>query len=281
MKSKLIRKNILLVFLTYIPFLYGEYQYNFTVCTMFRNQSTWIQEWVAYHHYILGVEHFYLYNHDSDNDYQETLAPYIEAGIVEVIDWHSCEEHAIANPDSVGFVQYQLGAFNDCLKKRAYGKAKWIAVIDMDEYIVPVNGSSSFHELLQKHEASDIAAILLNWVMFGSSYVWEILPKELMVEKLLLRPPLDFEHNYQTKCIYRPEGVEFCGIHGGFYHPGYSTLHLDRNDFRIHHYWMRTEKFFLQVRNPDLEGYSKKYNIERDEAMLQFVPKLKAALFPD
>jgi hypothetical protein len=54
---------------------------------MFKDEAPWLKEWISYHHNILGVEHFYLYNNDSSDDYREVLRPWIDQHIVELIDW--------------------------------------------------------------------------------------------------------------------------------------------------------------------------------------------------
>ena len=42
---------------------------------MFRNERRYLVEWVL-HHYLLGVEHFYLYDNESEDKPEEVLRPY-------------------------------------------------------------------------------------------------------------------------------------------------------------------------------------------------------------
>ena len=35
----------------------------------------------------MGVERFFLYDHDSVDDHRRQLAPYIDAGVVTLYDW--------------------------------------------------------------------------------------------------------------------------------------------------------------------------------------------------
>ena len=48
---------------------------------MFRNEAAYLKEWIEYHH-LAGVEHFWLYNNNSTDQWQDVLQPYIDWGIV-------------------------------------------------------------------------------------------------------------------------------------------------------------------------------------------------------
>lgn len=41
---------------------------------------------------LIGIEHFYLYNNNSTDNYEEVLKPYIDKGLVTLIDWP--QEHS-------------------------------------------------------------------------------------------------------------------------------------------------------------------------------------------
>ncbi len=56
------------------------------VCAIFKNESVFLKEWLEYH-LLIGVEHFYLYNNFSEDNYQDILAPYIEKGQVTLTEW--------------------------------------------------------------------------------------------------------------------------------------------------------------------------------------------------
>ena len=48
--------------------------YDLAVVAIFKNEGRYLDEWLAYH-LLAGVEHFYLYNNDSSDNYKEVLAP--------------------------------------------------------------------------------------------------------------------------------------------------------------------------------------------------------------
>ena len=170
---------------------------------------------------------------------------------------------------------YQLGAYNECLKKRALGKAKWVAVIDVDEFIVPVNGISSFKRCLRTAEKRRKGSIKFSWRMFGTSNIWDLKPSELLTERLVMRGEDNAHAHKCGKCIHRPEAVNFCHIHDACkLKEGFRFRHVDADEIRIHHYWARTEKFSLEKRGTKAELY----NSVADRTMDQYIPRLKKAL---
>ena len=102
--------------------------YELTIASMFYNEAPYLKEWIEYHR-MVGVEHFWLYNNGSTDHWEEVLQPYIEGGIVEVT-YHP-------TPAEGFFGATQLRAFKEGIR-RAVGNAKWIALIDIDEFLLPM-----------------------------------------------------------------------------------------------------------------------------------------------
>jgi hypothetical protein len=258
-----------------------NHPYRLAICAMFKNEAPWLKEWVLYHHKVLGVNRFYLYNNESSDNYKEVLKPFIDKGIVELIDWDS------ANPAHQAFGPFadfpwgpaQLGAYNDCLKHRSLGKAKWVAMIDIDEFIVPVHGVDQFYNLLNHAEKSNKAAVCLHWRVFGTSGVDDLAPGELLTEKLVWRSQDDYPWNERVKSIYRPEGVAFCLVHvAEKLNPHFGSTTLDPDEARIHHYWCRTNRFCTERRNisplAKPEFFEELHQVE-DRSILQYLPALR------
>lgn len=100
---------------------------------------------------MLGVDHFYLYNNNSTDDYLEVLSPFIESGIVTLKDWEM--EHG------------QMAAYRDFYENRK-GETNWVIFLDMDEFICPVE-AADIREWL--HGYRKYPSVLLYWKMFGTS----------------------------------------------------------------------------------------------------------------
>ena len=124
---KELRKNLKLPFLRWklerlVPKDIGEKKYNVSICAIFRNEAPYLKEWIEFHK-IVGIEHFYIYNNFSDDNYKEVLRPYMEDGTVDLIEWP--------------YEQGQMKGYQDCLTKYSV-ETKWIGFIDLDEFVVPV-----------------------------------------------------------------------------------------------------------------------------------------------
>ena len=110
----------------------------------------YLKEWIDYHKRV-GVDHFYLYNNNSSDNYTEVLRPYVESGIVDLIDW----------PHN----QAQMEAYQDCFTKFR-GDTSWLGFIDIDEFVVPVE-DESVRDFFVKHQYDQ--AILIYWKIFGTN----------------------------------------------------------------------------------------------------------------
>jgi hypothetical protein len=269
-------KKCLLLILIFLSSCSTPYPYRLAVCAIFKDEAPWLKEWLTYHHDVLGVDHFYLYNNESSDDYLAVLQPFVDQGLVDLIDWDS------QNPAHLAYGPFmdapwsaaQLGAYNHCLQKRALGKAQWVAMIDIDEFIVPANGINSFYRLLQKAYSKGRGTVSLQWRMFGTSDVEELAPGEKLTEKLVWRANDDHYLNRHFKSIHRPEAVKFCLVAmADQLNQGYSAETVDPNQVCIHHYWARTNQFCVEKRKISKESdpkfFADMHQVE-DRTILQY-----------
>ncbi len=119
------------------------------VCAIAKNEGPYFVEWLEWHRR-QGVEKFYIYDNESTDGTREILEPYVRSGLVEYRYWP-------------GYRQ-QLAAYDDCLERHRLS-ARWIAFIDLDEFIVPVE-DGSIPEFLRRFEA--FPAVEINWLIYGS-----------------------------------------------------------------------------------------------------------------
>lgn len=125
-------------------------KYNVSICAIFKNESLYLKEWIEFHR-IIGIDHFYMYNNNSDDDFQSILDPYIEAGIVTLSDWP--------------YNQGQIKAYTDCVN-RFSDETNWLGFIDLDEFIVPIR-DNSITEFLSRF--NNRPSVKINWNVFGTS----------------------------------------------------------------------------------------------------------------
>lgn len=272
----------------------GDYNFEVALVGIFQNEARFLREWIEFHK-LVGVQHFYLYNKNSRDNYQEVLSEYVKSGLVDLIEWPSVD-----NSWNNFCYNIQPGAYNDALQ-RALGVAKWLVILDTDEFVFPVQ-ERTIGSCLTKHFNSTVG-IVVNWQLYGTSLVWSIEENELMIEKLVLKAPTEYWKNSFFKSIVRPEYVMKCyNPHFVEYKPGYSqemangqspinahSIYVDK--IRINHYWARDEKFFYNEKIPRNQRFSNngdydkvKYALEEelhmlnqinDDVIFRFVPELK------
>ncbi len=214
-----------------------------SVVAIFKDEPD-IIDWIDYHIKI-GVERFYLYDNDSSEDFQTLLKPYIDTGVV--------------------VYQKIIGR---CMQKPVYKDAiyrfkdetEWLAIIDLDEYIVPVE-DYDIKDFLKKYEK--YSGVVINWVMFDSNGL-----KKRPVGKPVIETYTRVHKNYQVKknktvkSIVKPRDVRFAvSVHVCIYKKGkfavdenfnrhvtdvrVSTMKNSVNKIRVNHYHCKSEEDYM------------------------------------
>ena len=157
---------------------------------MYLDEAAYLREWIEFHR-LVGVERFFLYDHESTDSSNEVLAPYVADGTVVIHHW----------PVHPG----QLEAFNDCIERHRED-SRWIAFIDVDEFVFSPTGRP-LPEVLVEYERHP--GVVASWVMFGTSGHLTR-PPGLVIENYTRRkeyPPGVKEH---VKSFVDPRRVERC-----------------------------------------------------------------------
>ena len=126
-------------------------KYDMSICAIFKNEARFLREWIEFHS-MVGVDHFYLYNNGSTDDYLSILQPYIDKGLVTYIDFPG--------------EQMQLKAYSDFYEKFAC-ETQWVSFLDIDEFICP-NSHLSIKEWIKSYERFPV--ILIYWKMLTLLY---------------------------------------------------------------------------------------------------------------
>lgn len=158
-----------------------------SVVVIAKDEGPYFKEWIDWH-ISKGVEKFYVYDNGSQDETREVLEPYISKGIV----------------DYTYFPGYrmQLAAYDDWFKKHRYD-TRWLAVIDMDEFIVPVK-DSTIPEYLRNLEEYPVVEV--NWLCYGSSGLKEKGAGDVM-ERFKRHSKPDHPLNHHVKSILDPRRV--------------------------------------------------------------------------
>ncbi|MBS0626608.1 MAG: glycosyltransferase family 92 protein [Verrucomicrobia bacterium] len=255
--------NIFFIYLAFIFWLFSNifaHEYQLSIACIFQDEAPYLKEWIDYHHRI-GVEHFWLYDDTSSDNWEEVLTPYIEQGIVEVFDWSPCREQVKIWP------KIQVEAYKDALN-RSNGSSKWLALIDTDEFILPMK-EKTLTKCLENH-FSNAGAVYVSWRIFGTSGV-TLQKNESMLRQLTACSKKNHPINCVGKSIVRPECVIIDKIWHVHHFPIKSgckyvngrkdkievtgetdlsvSFHYDKY-LRINHYFFRDESYYLNKKIP-------------------------------
>lgn len=296
MRNKFIISVVVsLLFITFYSFTHRDrepYQHQLGIVSVFQNDARFLKEWIEYHR-LVGVEHFWLYNNKSTDNFEKVLKPYIKKGIVTLVDW----PYDVNNWHDWHLVQ-KLALHHGI--KQAQGNTKWLAIIDSDEFIMPLESDSIIECLIPFEE---VGAVCVNWQVFGTGGIKRIPDQQLMVERLTLRAEKSHWKNRYVKSIVRPERVDsvenahccaltdaFCNVdEEGKPIQGMKTKEVKCNRIRINHYWTRDEDFLetVKISRRGKVGSNFKRSLQtidelnavEDKEMDRFIPELRKRVF--
>ncbi|CAH8349853.1 unnamed protein product [Eruca vesicaria subsp. sativa] len=120
------------------------------VCTMLWNQAPSLREWIMYHSW-LGVERWFIYDNNSDDDIQEEI---------ELLNSESYNVSRHVWP----WIKTQEAGFSHCAV-RAKDECKWVGFFDVDEFYY----FSTHHSqgLPSKNALSSLVSNYTSWGLVG------------------------------------------------------------------------------------------------------------------
>ena len=241
-------------------------KYKLSIGAFFRNEAPYLKEWL--NHYLnRGVNHFYLINDFSEDNFLEVLKPY-EKYIT-----------LFNNKNSKIITSKQVACYNRFLIP-ILNETKWILICDIDEYIW--NPSTlSIQNALDILEKNGSSYYEIDMILFGSNnYIKQ--PK-CIVNSFTKRQKFPFYRkidnkikiiNNDKKEIVLSKVVEKFGIHKHFHKKltiekqiNFKNLPLIGNHYKL----QSREKWTQQkLKNPDPNGWK----LSKEEFHLSISPNM-------
>lgn len=257
------------------------------VAAVLKNEAPYLKEWLDFH-LAQGVKQFYLADNFSTDKVETVLAPYIRKGQVY---WHKTKSPAMNT-------RLQAQELNRLLKviALAEGINSWVAIIDIDEFLFNPEGQK-VTKILSNFRQQKVAAVFVNWLMFGTSYLKELNPQKSLLEQLTWRAHFSLgEHKMGKPIIYLANTMGFLeGPHLAFSKGQSKVLYatgeaysrdapkIQHQVLRINHYWYRSEDYYnIEKRKKRLafgdqrsgkreEDHLKACNYEQDFTILELL----------
>lgn len=253
-----------------------------SVVAIMKNEGPYLKEWLDFH-ILVGVTKFYLYDNESTDNTVDILKPYIESGIVEYIYFPG---RAMQKP-----------AYIDAITRFA-DETRYMALIDLDEFLVPVKHNTLIAYLQTLPRFSQL---IVSWVNYGSNG-HKKQPKGLVIENYTCHG----KDHYGVKSIINPRMITFLGnphynfvagptidengTHIGSVHQEHNPTTI--NKIRCNHYQTKSYEEYLRrcglgdvatgeaikVQGKDVETNFRNFdkNEVHDNIMDKYVKKLKS-----
>lgn len=267
-----------------------NFLHEIAIVVIAKDEGPYIKEWIEYHQ-LVGIHKFYFYDNDSTDNTADILKPYIDSGIVE---------YTLLSGKAK-----QLIAYNDAIKKHKQ-ECKWMAFIDMDEFLMPTKPFESISEICSRlilNSSKGAVGVGVNWAVYGSSH-HEKKTQGFIIENYIWRGENYHWANFHIKTICNPRMVkDYISPHYPLYKlGGYSISEstgerlygwfchtVEYRNMRINHYFTKAKEEFIQKRNRGLGDRLGKYDMDmfntynlndlQDNNMAIYVEPMKKVLY--
>lgn len=179
-----------------VPPLPGPLPLTLSICAIVKNEAPYLLEWIA-HHRLVGVQHFVLFDNGSSDGTTQVLSALARAGIVDHVPW----------PD-IPHVAAQRPAYIAGLARLA-GRCQWVAFIDADEFLNPLQGEA-VPDILRDFDTA--AGLMVPWRLYGSNGQ-TTQEDDLVIRRFTRRAVAASTLNHSVKTIVQARLVGVPDIH--------------------------------------------------------------------
>ena len=219
-----------------------EEQHTLGLLLIAKNESMVINEFIE-HYLWQGVEKIYLIDNGSTDTLQEKVKPYIESGIVKYFyrdTPYNQENH-----------------YNEVYNKIRH-ECKWLIICDVDEYIYNKQKGSTIKDYLSRLDYNSIAAVYVQWKMFGSSG-FEKQPESIRKSFLYRAPDI----HINTKAIINTKHVFKLHVHHHEHDKNVKYIYSPP-ELALNHYAIMSKEYFQTVKMTRGDVASQNLNSIRD-----------------
>lgn len=235
MESKLLKKISIFLKRAFITLTHKRVE--LSAVAIVKNEGPYIKEWIEYHK-LVGVKRFIIYDNESTDNTKEILKPYIKDRTVVYKYTEGTEKQIPVYKEAIKFYR---------------NTTKWLAIIDLDEFIVPVE-KETINEVLKDFEG--YPGLGVNWIFFDCNGHTNK-PEGLVIEnytnssklapfhiKSIVNPRMIKSITNPHFAIYKKKGgtavnENFMPIEG-------AIIEYDSTDkIRINHYYSKSKEEYL------------------------------------
>lgn len=173
--------------------------------TMVLNQETLIVPWIEYY-LLMGVQHFYVYDHGCEDETLERLAAFVARGVVTVVDWRIGERYQ--HWGAVSWLYAQMAAMNHFLVRFGGDAGEWVGMLDVDEFVFfPSDANATLYDNLLATSDEACAGVAVRCRFFGGRRATQ-LPEDFLPRFMHLAEAAVEVHGYE-KVFVRPQRIQW------------------------------------------------------------------------
>lgn len=202
------------------------------VLTCFKNESHILEEWIS-HYKNRGIDHIYMINDFSTDNYIDIIQKYIDIGFVTLID------SDIVTNQTGKQIQLYNKYFTSIVKEQRY---EWFFILDLDEFLYSPQ-EIDLKKILKKYDS--YSQLKIYWQNFGSSNYTK--QPDNVVDNFIYRSKFDKSKSF----ISYKSGFKSCDFNGFDIHSHrvqgkeYIFTHIrDDSELIINHYSIQSLELF-------------------------------------
>jgi hypothetical protein len=214
--------------------------YTLSTLSIFLNEGMNFKEWID-HYLWQGVEHFYLIDNGSTDNYKEIIEPYMK--------YITLYDRPERNSQAKHYNEIFLKIKND---------TKWLFVCDLDEFLFNVDADKTLLDYLA--DKDEYCAISTHMRMFGSRDEYEH-PESIRLAFF----DRDKELHDNGKSIVKCSKVVNLDIHFHSYVENCNIL-TDNDNIHLNHYFLQSKEYFDKIKKTRGDAVQKASdNVRNDE----------------
>jgi hypothetical protein len=181
-------------------------RHGIAIAACVKDEASYIEEWVRFHQAV-GVRHFHIYDNGSSDGTCDVLRSLLGEEALTIIPWAGRVVDASSDTPLNG----QVIVFAHALLNFG-GRYRWMAFIDVDEFLLPKTGRTVEEALLA---VGDFPNVSLPWHTFGTGGHVKRPPGPLALNYTLrgADPMTDRAEVRNFKCIVDPCEVTEVTVH--------------------------------------------------------------------
>eukprot|EP00937_MAST-01D_sp_MAST-1D-sp2_P004133 g4133.t1 len=213
----------------------GAPQSVLSICTVLQDRARFLKEWINYH-LLVGVGHFYIYDHGSVDDLAVEVQPFVDKGLVTIHDW----KHAQIGHDPQG------RARTHCFASHS-SSTQFFAMIDVDEFLYS-RAAHNIRCVIEAMLCTGTDVLNLRWFQFTSDN-HNARPKGLVLENYSKRCPVahgvHFKYVVKASAVRSARSQRHCFVHKCYAGTG-KTQAPDDTVLQLRHYNTLSKEDFLK-----------------------------------